>query len=387
MTRQTKNLALVMMVKDEEIYSIKTFETVKEKIDTYVIMDTCSTDNTVSVIKEWCINNGKTLFIKEAVSFINFEISRNQLLDYADKVAQEPYFLLMDANDELKGEWKVLEEEILKLESQSPPDSINKSKNALLICQVWKYFGLTKYFNIRVVKNGAGWRFKGVVHEYIQSPIGGDHVKCPDSLFIYQDRENDGNKSAARYSRDYELLKNDHLQHPDNERSIFYLARTCDCLGLIEEGLYYHLLRAELEGTFVEERTSSLNTAGKHLFSLGRHHRAKEVLLRSFELLKRVEPLVLLAEYYINKKQLQIAYIYLLVACSLEYPTDAILFVDDFAYNYKRWHLMGIVGYYYGDKENGKSACLKAIEGDPTSTSVEMNMSNLKFYDDSPAPL
>jgi hypothetical protein len=45
-------------------------------------------------------------------------------------------------------------------------------------------------------------------------------------------------------------------------------------------------------------------------------------------------------------------------------------------YDYDRWHLMGIIGFYAGKMEHGKNGCLKAIE----SGGKEVDKNNLKLY-------
>jgi hypothetical protein len=100
--------------------------------------------------------------------------------------------------------------------------------------------------------------------------------------------------------------------------------------------------------------------------------------LKAYDQFHRVEPLVKIAEYYVVNNNWRSAYMYLSEACKLEYPHDCILFIENGAYDYKRWSLMGIVAYYNGKFEEGKNACLKALEHSPNNP-IEIN--NLKHYD------
>ena len=79
-----------------------------------------------------------------------------------------------------------------------------------------------------------------------------------------------------------------------------------------------------------------------------------------------------------------LAYTYLKLACNLPYPKDAILFVNKNDYDYKRWHLMGIVAFYVGQYIDGKNACLIAIDYCKNTTDAKINNDldekNLKFY-------
>jgi hypothetical protein len=75
----------------------------------------------------------------------------------------------------------------------------------------------------------------------------------------------------------------------------------------------------------------------------------------------------------------RLSYMFLHEACDLEYPYHCILFVDKGVYDYYRWHLMGIIGYYVGKYEEGKAASLKAIS---IGLNKVENEKILKFYTD-----
>ena len=96
--------------------------------------------------------------------------------------------------------------------------------------------------------------------------------------------------------------------------------------------------------------------------------------MQSFEKVSRVEPLVLIGEYYVSIRNWPLAYMFVNLACSLEYPHDLILFVDKMSYTYKRLHLMTIIGLNFNKYEQGKAACLKAIEGKPEADFEKLNL-------------
>ena len=64
------------------------------------------------------------------------------------------------------------------------------------------------------------------------------------------------------------------------------------------------------------------------------------------------------------------------LACKVNFP-DCLLFVDKLAYDYKRWHLLGIAGWYSNEFEKGKIGCLKALE---SGAGQDVDRFNLKFY-------
>ena len=89
-----------MMVKNEEKSIKLSIDSFKNYIDTVVVFDTGSTDNTVDIIKKTCAENKQTLHLKQG-QFKTFPESRNEALEFADKFPFK-YILMMDAGDEFK---------------------------------------------------------------------------------------------------------------------------------------------------------------------------------------------------------------------------------------------------------------------------------------------
>ena len=87
------SICLNMIVKNESKIITRLFDSVIDIIDTYCICDTGSTDNTISLIKEYFDEKNIKGKIIESV-FINFEINRNIALKSAKGMAD--YILLMD---------------------------------------------------------------------------------------------------------------------------------------------------------------------------------------------------------------------------------------------------------------------------------------------------
>ena len=92
-------VALNMIVKNEQDNICRTFDSVKDFCDVFVILDTGSEDNTVKTIINYCENINKPLYLI-SYPFENFSITRNIAIEYANNIAD--YLLFMDSNDELK---------------------------------------------------------------------------------------------------------------------------------------------------------------------------------------------------------------------------------------------------------------------------------------------
>ena len=381
--KQGIKIALNMIVKNEEDNICRTLESVKDFCDLFTILDTGSEDNTVNVIINFCKKNNKPLYLI-SYPFENFSITRNIAIEYANDKAD--YLLFMDSNDELKNY-----DPKLKLFLQ---ENINSERMlGFYIKQEWNSGGkIDRFFNIRLVKTKNNWHYRAPVHEYITCPkvesngTSSHVVKIENGIVIYQDRSLDAHKSTKRFTRDKELLYNEYLKNPHDTRTLFYLAQTCSCLLQYEEAFKYYMLRTKEKG-FLEEvfhaylRSSEI---AQTILKLS----PEEVLFLFMKTLEvscyifncpRAEPLINIAKIYLNNDNKLMAHIFIKQACQSVNPsTECQLFVDGDAYDYTRWHLLGITGYYINDFNMGIIGCIMAY----INKKKEIDSTNLKMYID-----
>jgi glycosyltransferase involved in cell wall biosynthesis len=373
----TKNhIAVLMMVKNEKKRLHVSLESVKDFADSLIIYDTGSTDNTVQICKDFCEKYDIPLRLKEG-EFLNFAESRNISLDFADSFEDVDFLLLMDTNDELKNG------HLLRQFANDHKDV--KNATAFLISQEWYSGKLDKYYNVRFIKAREGWRYVGVVHEYMKTlkaeNEGEEMLKINQEVKLYQDRTQDDDKTGKRFYRDKELLLAEHEKDPTEPRTVFYLAQTFSCLNDYENAYKYSKIRLELIG-FWEEVFQSYLRCGEYSENLKMDwYESMTWYIKAYEHTARVEPLLKIAEHYQKKENWLLAYNFLQLACRLSFPQQCILFVDNLAYEYRRWHLMGIVAYYIGEYSIGKNACITAIQnGKKININVDRDVKNLEFY-------
>lgn len=349
-------IAVCLMLKNESKRIQVTLDSIDSVVDGVIVYNTGSTDDTVDKVKAF---TSAPVHILDG-QFENFAISRNKLLDFANQFKDDyDYFLLMDCNDELQGD--------IKAELAKHPDATH-----FLVPQLWQTDHINKYYNIRLIKSGMDFRYEGPVHEYLKIPEQTTPVKLTHTT-LFQDRRQDDNKSKHRWKRDLVLLLEEYEKAPKDPRTVFYLAQTYGCLKQYDEAYKYYKIRVGLEG-FYEERFIAMERCGDYSKI---DHKKITWYLRAFDFIERVEPLLKIVEIYKAKRKFKLAYIFISLACELNFPETCILFVDKSAYDYKRWHLMGIIGYYVGKYNEGVKGCKKAIAA---GNNIPLDTSNLAFY-------
>lgn len=390
------NIAVVMMVKNEEKRILVSLESVKGSVSCVVLYDTGSEDNTVKLVKDFCNENNIEFFILEG-EFEDFSVSRNKLFDFVDQINIDKlekstfknknvfdYVLLLDSNDEYKGIKSlpdILRDKIYTLNYKQNETSAVEPlpvviPDAFMVKQRW-FIGDGNdlcYFNIKIIKPNKGFKYVDPVHEYIQEPSGCNTQKITDGIEIYQDRvaDNDG-KTKSRWKNDISVLTRVLQEKPDDARTQYYLAQTYECLKNIKESYRYYKIRSQNPNGFYEERFLSMMKCGrlKHGYS------AVGWFFMAYDLMGRAEPLIELARFFRNKKNFALAFTFAKIACDLQLPEHGLLWSHDKYYNHDRWQELAISAYYVQKFEEGEEACKKTLQ---SPYDKQINAKNLEFY-------
>ena len=344
------DIAVLLMVKNEESNIRTTLESVRD-FPAVLVYDTGSTDNTAAVAAEY-----PNVRLFEG-TFGDFATSRNAMHEIAERELEQEYFLLMDAGDVLV----------------KTADIPSLDRDVYLIKQVWHNTDTTCFYNTRLIRKSSAFRYKGKVHEYLV--ITGRRVSIMDSFHLYQDRSQSASSSVARWERDMVTLEKEvgDSEEPD-PRDVFYLAQTYECLRIKDKAYETYRSRSRMANGFYEERFISMLRCG----DLARTWDKRiSWYIKSFDLINRAEPLVKIAGHYLADRRFWEAWMFAKMACELQYPSQCVLFVDVETYSYKRWHLLGIAGFYAGKHEDGKRGCEMAIE----AKKLPVDLANLKFYE------
>src|SRR3990172_6022883 len=237
-----KHIALTIMVKDEQQRLSITLESFAPYIQSIIAYDTGSTDHTIQILEKFALEKKLTLHLLEG-KFEDFATSRNKLLDYANQIKDVDYLLLVDSNDTIHNGENLLTElkELKDADGYFIP---------IVIESHYKF----KFLSLRLIKPRKGWRYTGVVHEYLYKEkttdvlVRDETYPCFDNCYFYQNRKIDDIKSSKRWTRDKELLLKEYEKNKTG-RVLYYLGATSMLLQQKEEAIKYFTERVQYTET------------------------------------------------------------------------------------------------------------------------------------------
>ena len=365
-------LAVVIMVKNEDTVMEDTLQPfIDGGVDSFFVFDTGSTDNTVSVTRDFFIKNNIEHGYIAQEPFVDFATSRNRALELAhEKFPNAAFVVMPDA------EWYINDASALLDFCQS---CLDRGENYPSYLMHIVNQALDNWV-CRLIRCNKGVEFGGVVHEAI---LQSTHVKVPeDIVFAYLPEDNGVKKTEARFIRDRELLFKEHQRNPQDTRTLFYLARTCEDLGDLEAAYDFYKERVDMIGWDEEdfivnyrlgETIKKLvlkknNTDYQWSEALGYYMKAYEMRPH------RAEPIIAIADYYVAIGNMQLAYLFAYRAAELDYPATDVLFVEKYLYNYYRYELLARCAWYINEFEAGEWAAKKAYEAYPDYQLARRNL-------------
>tara|TARA_B110000208_G_scaffold176069_1_gene222144 strand:- start:527 stop:1669 length:1143 start_codon:yes stop_codon:yes gene_type:complete len=305
------NLALCMIVRDEEVNIIDCLESVVDSIDYWVICDTGSTDNTISLIKDFfkTHNISGELHEDEWVDF-----GHNRTLAFERARDKSEWVYVIDADDRLNGK--------ISIPEKTPCNCFTLTIR----------HGDLEHSRQQLFKNDLEWEYVGVLHEYpnlknhslIKENLGGCFVQA--SASGYRSKSND-----KKYENDINTLLEGIKKEPTNVRYCFYLAQSYKDNNDNMNAIIWYKKRSEMGGWY-EEVFFSLYSVGICKERMGLDFE-KEILhdyLKAFNYRKsRLEPLYRIINFYIGKNKFKEAFGYGMLAYKTPYPSDQLFLTKD----------------------------------------------------------
>jgi hypothetical protein len=217
-------------------------------IDKWTILDTGSTDETISIIEDVLVGKKEGNLYQEP--FINFRDSRNRLLDLAGDDCK--YILMLDDTYIINGNLRGFLNEVRG-------DQLSTSFTLFI------HRDDTEYGSNRIIKCNSGLRYIHKIHEVITDKdninivIPNTIVKIIDRHFDYME-----NRTMNRKQLDLQLLYEEVEDNPTNPRTYYYLAQTYNLIQQYDKAYYYFLKRAEFTNSgFIQERVDALFEAAR----------------------------------------------------------------------------------------------------------------------------
>lgn len=360
------------MVKNEEQVIVPTIASYADAgIDAFFIFDTGSTDATVEKAQAYFKEKKLSRAFIAQEPFVDFATSRNRGLRLAqEKFPHAGFFMMPDAEWYLRGGKKLLE---------WCKNNVTQPHSAYLV-RITNEF--VDFYTARLMKGSLEGEFKGVVHETYCPATA---IRLPTDIYFELGFTKCGlEKSQKRWTRDHDLLLAEVQKNPQDTRSMFYLAQTLQCLGKLEESAAWYTKRSTLTGWPEEDFmtryrlgivTQELVHRKKEGFAWAQ---AQEAYLNAFTFRpQRIEPLVHIAQHYLEQDNMQLSYIFALRAAQVPYPQFDVLFVEKDLYEFQRYEILSRCAWYVKEYEVGEWAALMALKARPDMPHLQRN---LNFY-------
>jgi glycosyltransferase involved in cell wall biosynthesis len=349
-------IGLAMIVRNEAHIIERCLGSVRGLIDTWTIVDTGSTDNTVELVKESLAGIPGNVHTRP---WRDFSTNRNELLEMARPTAG--YLLLLDADM------------IVRITSAEPLADLTEVAYDIMVES-----GL-QYRMPYLVSSELECSYIGRTHEYLSfAPTGATATPCDDIVITHI---GDGGNRDTKLQRDLGLLESDAYADPDNARTFFYLAQTREGLGDVPGALAAYRRRIELDG-WEEEIFWSMYKCGMLLEAAGDWPAAAQMYITAWEFRShRVEPLVHLARGYRESGAHGAALMWAERAALIKQPAGDRLFVEPWMYSWGVQLELAANSWWCGDRERAQFIWRELLERTDIPADVQATVSaNLAQY-------
>ena len=362
-----QTICLNMIVKNEAPIIRDTLENILSyiPITSYMISDTGSTDNTVDVILQFFQERGIPGQIR-LDHWQNFAYNRNLAL--MEATGKSDYVFFFDADDRFVGN--------LQLPEVLTADSYN--------FQFSNQAQTTTYQRPLLVRNNGTFRWRSVVHEYIDSdePILSDFIS--GDYNVISGRFGARSQNPNKYFEDAEMLTEAYYNHPEEDEELlpryaFYAANSYRDADMPELAIEWYKRRIE-HGGWIEEIAKSYESMGECYQSLGNKELAINAWLLGYDAHpNRIETLHLAIKQLRKDDKYRLAFQLALIAKDVPCPLNG-LFVDKTVYEYGIDFELSICAYYNQHFQLGYESCRNVLFAHPDYETILTTINNLQFY-------
>ena len=354
-------ISAVCMVKDVGQFIRPCLDSIKELVDEIIIVDTGSSDDTLSIVKEYGCK----------IINVPWDNDFSEPRNIGIEEANGNWVLLMDADERLQTELNKLE-----LKAKLAHSTYN-----------WYMGKMVKgstYYKPRLVSKNAGPKFIGKVHEFLSAAKTKNSLNC-DFLNIDEEKSTKTKEDwTNKFNRDISVLrdelKNNALDSALRARWNFYLGESLKNTKKYEEAIVHYEECYDNSAWFEEKFHSALHIAWCY-FNSGKSEYIDKIKYWceiAYGVDARVEPLYLLGKLYKNIKKYKRA-IHTWEEClSIEKPTDRKLWVNEDLYYRKILEELGVTYNITKQYKKGLNTYKRLLLDIPEDGRI---LGNIKWYE------
>jgi len=335
-------ICLNMIVRNEAHIVHEVLDSVAPYISSWVVVDTGSDDGTQDVIRNHMAALGIPGEIHER-PWRDFGHNRTEALDLAR--GHGDYIWVIDADDLLVG----------------TPDFSGLTAD----CYCLRFGPGTTYWRRQLFRAGLRWRYYGVLHEYADCDDQFVEARLDGDYYVESRRLGGRNLDPLKYAHDAEVLLAEVERHPDDPRSVFYLAQSYFDAGDFANARRWYSRRAELAG-FPEEIYWSLNRLGETMSRLGEPWPdVQDAYLRAWEFRPtRAESLHQIAHHYRSEGRYQLGYLFAERAAQIPVPNEDLLFLSSEIYAWRALDEQAVCASWIGRQPETFALCRRLLARD-----------------------
>jgi GR25 family glycosyltransferase involved in LPS biosynthesis/glycosyltransferase involved in cell wall biosynthesis len=232
-----------MIVRDAADFIEETLSLALPLVDTWMIVDTGSVDDTPAVIQNFFDTRGIPGVLVER-HWTGFAHNRTEALQLAGQLAD--FALMLDADDLIIGIPQIRD---AITEEHRPSYLVRFGPNVI-------------YWRPAVFDLSYKWEFRGAVHEYavcLDSDVQSGYI-TGDYHIVYQSLGG-RSKDPKRFERDVEALEEELKKDPTNPRTVFYLGQSYRDAGVTDKAIFYYKMRIDMGGWDEERFVAALEVA------------------------------------------------------------------------------------------------------------------------------
>ena len=342
-----KKICVYAISKNEEKFVKRWYESVKEADSVYVL-DTGSTDKTISMLKDLGVN----VSVKKIKPW-RFDVARNESLKLVPEDCD--ICVCIDIDEVISKGWRKKLEEIW-----------DDNTNHLRYIYNWSHDDNGKplvsfYYEKIHARNGFKWIYP--VHEVLEFSGEKEIFKTTEEIVV--DHYPDSTKSRSNY---LPLLELSVKENPDNDRNMHYLGREYMFHGKYNEAIDMLIKHLNLKSaTWKDERCASMRFIARCYKYLKRYDEAKMWLDKAINEAPYLrDPYVerAMLEYELNN--FEDVKKYCLLALEIKNHTKTYI-NEPFSWNYTIYDLLSISEFYLGNIESSLKWINKATKMEPNN--------------------